>query len=162
MSLPLSGSANELDSEFSFMTLNGLLSLAIQVDGVPRDFERYGLAAETISQQTATALRDNGIKVLKFDAAKKEPQAGLMKIKLTAHENQYRFYNYGVSIEVKQKIPLNNPAGGFISGTVWKKGSTGVVLPTELRKMNSIIGELVAQFLSDHRAQNRSRVSAAN
>jgi len=82
-----------------------------------------------------------------------------MRIKLTANENQFRFYHYSISIELKQKIPLNNPAGGFISGTIWQEGKTGMIMPTDLKQMNDHIGDLLAKFIKDYRSQNPQRVS---
>lgn len=154
--------AHDDDADLTYMTLNGLRSLAVQVDGVPKDFTRFGLDSETILMSTAEKLRENGIEVVDLQAAKLTPDAGLMRIKLKANENQYRFYHYGISIELKQKIPLNNPAGGFISGTIWRRGKTGTIMPTDLRQMNDHIAGLVAEFIKDYRAQNPARVSAAH
>lgn len=148
------------DQDLTYMTLNGLHALTVQIDGIRRDFTRFGLDAETILQTTTDTLRESGIDVVDLDAAKTNPGAALMRIKLNANENQYRFYFYGISIELKQKIALNNPAGGFISATIWQEGKTGVVMPTELRKMNGLIADLLAEFIKDYRSQNPERVSA--
>ncbi len=152
-------SAHDHDSALNYMTLNGLRAVALQIEGIQRDFTRFGLNADTILATTTKVLSDNGINVVDLDFAKSHPDAALMRIKLNANENQYRFYMYGISIELKQKLSLNNPAGGFISATIWRQGKTGVIMPTDLRQINDRIAELLAQFIDDYRSQNPKRVS---
>ena len=147
------------DTDLAYMTLNGLKTVTIQVQGIRDDYSRFGLTADAVAADVAQSLREHGISVVDLNTAKSTPGAALMRIKLRANESQFRFYFYGVSIELKQKIALNNPAGGFISGTIWKHGQTGTVMPTDLRRMNDRIGELIGDFLADYRQQNPKHVS---
>jgi hypothetical protein len=159
--LSLNTAASEQDPDLTYMTLSGLRSLAIRIEGIQKDFTRFGLDADTVLKVTTGVLRGSGIEVVALDTLKTAPAAALMRVKLNANESQFRFYSYALSIELKQKIPLNNPAGGFISGTIWKRGKTGTIMPTDLRRMNEYIAELVAEFIKDYQAQNPPRVSIA-
>lgn len=141
------------------MTLNGIQSLVVELEGMHRDFARFGLTEEAILATTVGALRDSGIDVVDSSAMQTDPGTALLRIKISANENQYRFYFYGISLELKQKIPLNNPAGGYITGTIWKEGQTGIVMPTELRKLNDVIALVLAEFIKDYRSQNPQQVS---
>ena len=152
--------AGDDNSNFGHMTLNGLQALAVEVDGIHRNFMRFGLDPETVLQTTTSVLHENGLDVVDLAQAKSIPDAALMRIKLNANENQYGFYYYGISIELKRKIALDNSAGGFISATTWKKGNTGIVMPTEMRKINALISDLLVNFVNDYHAQNPNRVSS--
>ena len=146
-------------ADTGFMALNGVNAVTIEVNGVRRDFEAFGLTNETILANTTDQLRESGIVVVGDGANVMDPATATMRIKIRSNENQYRFYHYGVSIELQRKIPLNNEAGGYLSGTAWKQGRTGIVMPTELRKLQNVIGELLTEFAHDYHAQNGAAVS---
>jgi hypothetical protein len=156
------GFAGNDQSDFGHMTLNGLQAIAIEVDGIHRDFTRFGLDSAAVLQTTTKALGDNGIDVVDLERAKSIPDAALMRIKLNANQNQYGFYYYGISIQINRKISLNNSANGFISATIWQEGNTGIVMPTELRKINALVSDLLAIFINDYQVQNPNRVSSVH
>ena len=153
--------AGDDNSNFGHMTLNGLQAIAVKVDGIHRNFMRFGLDRETVLQTTTNILHENGLDVVDLAQAKSIPDAALMRIKLNANENQYGFYYYGISIELKRKIALDNSAGGFISATIWQKGNTGIVMPTEMSKINALISDLLASFVNDYHAQNPPHIVSA-
>ena len=80
-----------------------------------------------------------------------------MEIKLSPNKSHVGVYFYSVSVELKQKIALNNSAGDFISNTIWKVGQTCIVRPMELRKMNKVIGDVLSRRVLDSRHQRRSQ-----
>ncbi|MGR9090485.1 MAG: hypothetical protein ACU85U_07895 [Gammaproteobacteria bacterium] len=148
-------------AELEYMTLNGVGRVAVAVEGVRDDFSRFGLRSGEIRDRTIAVLREHGIDVVDTDAMSHDPATALLRIDLNANENLYRFFLYGLSIEIVQKIPLNNPAGGYISQIVWQKGQTGMVMPTDMRKLNAIVSELLVKFLDDYHAQNPQRLSSS-
>jgi hypothetical protein len=79
-----------------------------------------------------------------------------MEIKLSPNKSHVGVYFYGVSVELKQKIALNNSAGDFISDTIWKKGQTCVLRPIELRKMNKVISDVLNRRVLDSRREPRN------
>ncbi len=153
--------ANSPDTDLRYMTLNGLESIAVSVDGVRAEFRNLGLNPQAIRDSVSATLREHGIVVIESGALTGTPGAALMRVKINMNENQYRFYFYGVSVELRQKIPLHNPAGGYITETIWQEGQTGIVMPTELRKLNHIIAGLLEGFVKEYRAQNPGVASAA-
>ena len=149
--------AGEDDSSFGYKTLSGLKSVSVRVEGMRRNFKNLGQVGTGIQAFTEEKLTLSGLQIVDIDIARIEPGAAFLRVNVTTNENQYGFYYYGVSVELKRKISLNNPAGGFITGTIWKKGSTGVVMPTELVKIRVAIDGLLTQFLADYRSKNPSR-----
>ncbi|MFT4583023.1 MAG: hypothetical protein ACI915_002705 [Gammaproteobacteria bacterium] len=146
---------------FNASMLSGLNKLTIQLDGVSGEFKPYGLIADPILQRTSASLTDIGLSVATLSDSNQDPDVALLNVILNTNRNPYGFYSYGVSVEVIRKIVLNNPQGGFVTETVWTMGQTGVVVPTDLSKINQIIDALVAQFLADFRSQNPRAASPA-
>jgi hypothetical protein len=139
---------------FTASTLSGLNKVAIRVEGISPEFKPYGLISGPILQRTRDSLANNGLSVETFADSKQDPEVAVLHVRLNANRNPYGFYSYGISVEIIRKIALNNPQGGYISETVWTVGQTGVVLPTELSKINQIIDALVEKFLADFHNQN--------
>lgn len=146
-------------AELGYMTLNGVGRIAVEVDGVRDDFSRYGLKAGEIRERTSAILREHGLEVVDAQTQLRQPDTALLRIDLNANENLYRFFLYGLKIEVVQKFPLNNPAGGYVSQIIWQQGQTGMVMPTDMRKLNTVVSELLAKFLDDYHAQNPQLLS---
>jgi hypothetical protein len=153
--------ATDYDPDLTYMTLSGLRSVAVRVDGVQRDFTRFGLDANTILDRTTRVLRENDVDVVDLETAKSNADTALMRIRIHTNENLFRFYNYSVSIELKQQLSLNNPAGGFVRVTTWQQGKTGIIMPTDLRQINDLIAGLLTEFIDDYLSQNPQRISAA-
>jgi len=152
--------APSMAGEPNYMTLNGVRTVVVEIDGVRDDFSRYGLQASEIFTRTVDVLRNHGITVAE-PAMRSNPDIAVLRVDLNANKNLYNFYMYGLSVELVQKIPLNNPAGGYTSEVVWQEGQTGMVMPTDMRKLNDIVSALLVRFLDDYHAQNPARVSSA-
>ena len=138
---------------FGGMTLRGLSKVTVTVDGIHRDFEKYGLRASTLKSQIETTLADHGIAVSDHESLLNDPKVARLRIKINANENQYRFYHYGIRLELAQKIPMNEN-GGYIAETTWTSGQTGVIMPMDLRRLGTYADDLVAMFLKDFHSQN--------
>ena len=141
------------DQALGSFTLRGLTRVFVEVEGVHRDFEKFGLTAQNLKSQIETELRNHGIEVTNRDALLNDPQVARLRIKINANENQYRFYHYGVKLELAQKIPMNE-RGGYIAETTWTSGQTGVIMPMDLRRLGVYAQDLVTMFLKDYHAQN--------
>lgn len=148
-------------ADFSFMTLNGLSTVAVLVKGIHRDFERYGLESDVVKSSVEAKLKENRIAVVGLDDAKHLPNASLIEIKLTTNEDRTRLYFYGLSLAVEHKVPIND-AGGFVSRRIWSRGKTGLVDPSDLGRMNGHIADLLALFLQDYHDQNRQASPATD
>ena len=155
--VPLSG----LAEPSAYMTLKGLDKAIVVVDGVRSDFSRFGLDADRLKDATATRLRASGIEIVDHATMQNDPTVALVRIKLNANENQYRFYHYGIKLELDQKIPFSDQ-GGYLAETTWTSGRTGVLRPMDLDRLNGYTADLVDLFLKDYRAQNPQRVSTVD
>ena len=135
------------------MTLRGLTKVSVAVDGIHRDFAKYGLKASVLKSQIEATLNNHGLIVSDEASLLNDPKVARLRIKINANENQYRFYHYGVKLELAQKIPLNED-GGYIAETTWTSGQTGVIMPMDLRRLGTYADDLVDIFLKDFHAQN--------
>ncbi len=154
--------AHAAEPDFSYMALNGFDKVAVRLDGFSKDFAQYGLDPKAIARRVDDRLRDAGLTTLPLGEATRDPGAGLLIVKLSTREDSYRFLYYSLSLQVKRKIPLNNPAGGTIAHSVWNEGRTGAVRPNELDRVNGLVDELLAQFTAAYRQQNSLATTPAN
>ena len=137
----------------SALTLRGLTKVYVEVDGIHRDFAKFGLVADQLKSQIETTLSTSGLAITSQQALLNDADVARLRIKINANENQYRFYHYGVKLELAQKIPTNKH-GGYIAETTWTNGQTGVIMPMELRRLGTYAKELVSVFLKDFHSQN--------
>lgn len=139
---------------FSHMTLNELGALAISVEDVDRDLGVYGFTADHVQRVVSRELRDAGISIVDYDTAVTTPHAGLFRVRIITNHDAQGFYHLSVKCELRQKIPLNNTAQGFVSQAVWSDARNGVMLASEVEKIEPLLRELLANFLREYRAQN--------
>ena len=141
------------DEPLHKLTLRGLSRVFVEVSGIHRDFAKFGLESEALKTQIESALGTHGLEIASQEQLLSDPAVARLRIKINANENQYRFYHYGVKLELAQKIPLNKQ-GGYIAETTWTSGQTGVIMPMDLRRLGVYAQDLVSVFLKDYHAQN--------
>ena len=151
--LGMSGAAGA--EEFSGKVLRGIHRLHLSIEGIPAKFERYGLTEDELRRQAETRLSSQGIEVIGLDAARADRRAGQMRIKLSANEDSFAFYFYGLSVQVKRKIPLDTDGLSFTSQLIWSKARNGVVKPSELKAVYTWVDTIMDAFIAEHRAHNR-------
>ena len=139
---------------FSHMTLVEVRPIAIQVEDINRDLAVYGLTEARVQEQATRQLTEGGIALVSADEALVTPHAGLLRIRVLTNHDGNGFYHLAVKLELRQKIPLGNAAGGFISTAVWTISKNGVMLASEPEKVDALVVELVGNFVHDYRAQN--------
>ena len=151
--LGMSGSTGT--AEFSSNILRGIHRLHLSIEGIPAKFKRYGLIEDELRRQAETRLSSHGIEVIGLDAARDDHRAGQMRIKLSANEDSFAFYLYGLSVQVKRKIPLDADGISFTSQLIWYKGRNGVVKPSELKAVYAWVDTIMDAFIAERRAHNR-------
>ena len=115
----------------------------------------YGLTAERVRGVVRDRLRGVGIEVVDYEAAVATPRAGLLRVRIITNRDAQGFYHLSVKFELRQKIPLSNSAGGFVSHAVWSDAQNGVMLASEVEKIDALVDELLGNFLTAFEAQNR-------
>ena len=140
---------------FSHMTLNEIHAIAITVEDVERDLAVYGLTAERVRGVVRDRLRGVGIEVVDYETAVATPRAGLLRVRIITNRDAQGFYHLSVKFELRQKIPLSNSANGFVSQAVWSDAQNGVMLASEVEKIDALVDELLGNFLTAFQAQNR-------
>ncbi len=136
------------------MTLNGLARIAAVADDLPPEIEALGLTAQRLQARAQTQLTAAGIQVVALDEALRARDAGKLRIRLVTNRDAYGVYYYGMKLELRQKIPLGNPAGGFVSQIVWNDGESGAMKPNETGRPLAALDRLLAALIADYRAQN--------
>jgi len=139
---------------FSHMTLNEIGALAVSIEDVERDLAPYGFTADRVRVLVETTLRDAGVTVVDQAAAIGMPRAGLFRVRIITNRDGQGFYHLSVKCEVRQKIPLGNAAQGFVSQVVWTDARNGVMLASEVEKIEPLVREVLAAFVADYRVQN--------
>lgn len=140
---------------FSHMTLNDLSALAISIEDVDRDLAVYGFTADKLHEFVRGQLAAGGITIVDYPTVLTMPHAGLFRVRILTNHDAQGFYHLSVKCELRQKIPLNNSAQGFVSQAVWSDARNGIMLASEVEKIEPLVRELLAGFLEEYRAQNQ-------
>ena len=157
LALPLVEAAQGWQPAFSYMTLNGIPGLALSIEDIHPDLVPYGLTHDSVTATARDTLTKAGIPLLTREEANQEPQAALLRVRTVTNRDAQGFYHLSVKLEVRKKIPLGNPAGGFVSQVVWSTAENGVILANEVEKVESLIASQLAVFIADYRAENQTR-----
>ncbi len=139
---------------FSYMTLNGIEQFALAVEDLEPELAVYDVTPDSIAAATRARLEAAGIAVIDGTTVLTAPRAALLRIRVITNKDSHGFYHLGVKLEVRQKIPLGNPAGGFVSQAVWTAGDNGVMQPNETEKITAMLDRLLGELIADYRAQN--------
>jgi hypothetical protein len=142
------------EPDFSWMTLNGITRVAAVADGIPADLVAYGLLPATFEARARERLAQAGIAVISLDEARRTAGAAKLRLRLVANRDPYGIYYFGMKVELRQKIPLGNPAGGFVSQVVWSDGESGTMQYDEFEKPLTAMERVLDRLIADHRAQN--------
>jgi hypothetical protein len=142
------------EPEFSYMTLNGITALAIVADGIPAELVAYGLKPALFEERARQRLAAAGITSMSLEEARTTPGAARLRLRLVANKDGYGFYYFNLRADVRQKVPLGNPAGGFVSQVVWSDGESGTMQYNEHQKPLSAIDRLLDELIAALQAQN--------
>ncbi|GEM_PF-3313463 len=152
--LPLTARA---DTDFSYLTLQGIQTVAVDVEGINKALYRYHFDPATIKKSVEKKLADAGFKIISVREALHHNAASLIKLTFNDIRSEYGFYSYGVDLSVKEKIPLPRRENAFISATIWQKAKHGMMMDYEVEKLQKAVDELIASFLDEYREQNSTK-----
>lgn len=139
---------------FSHMTLNGVAGVALSIEDVVPELASYGVTTASIRAKAAQKLESAGLPVIDEARAVEDPAVALLRVRIITNRNAQGFYHLSVKLELRKKIPLGNPAGGFISEAIWSSADNGVMLASETEKIDALLDRQLAVFLADHGDQN--------
>jgi len=142
------------EPEFSYMTLNGVTALAVVADGIPAELVAYGLKPTLFEERARQRLAAAGIASMSLEEARTTPGAARLRLRLVANRDAYGMYYFNMRADVRQKVPLGNPAGGFVSQVVWSDGESGTMQYNEHDKPLSAIDRLLDALIADLKSQN--------
>jgi|GEM_PF-3334828 hypothetical protein len=142
------------DNSFQAGALRGVTRVTIKVEGIAAKFERYGLTEAKVTQQLNTRLTDYGLDIVDLNTASSDPGSSQLLIKLYANQDSFAFYSYSLSVKLNRKIPLSADGTAFVSQTVWSKGQSGVLNPSDLPRLYDSLDTLVSHLLNEHGRDN--------
>lgn len=153
--IALSHSVTYADSgNFSDSALRGVKRLQVRVEGIPAQFERYGLTASELQTNTEKRLAAYGLQVLDATTALADKTASQFFIKLYANQDTYSNYSCRVAVTVKRKLPLDPQGNAFVSEPVWSNSQNGLLNPSDLTRVYGYVDTIVSQFITDHGLHN--------
>ena len=148
------GSPAARGDDFSYLTLRGLNTMTISFKGFKDDLQRFGVDEAKLRVMVENRLQNAGIRIVTAEQALKDPAAAQMLVDLHVNVSDYHYYSYSLVLKVNEKVPLPGQNRGFVSQTVWSKGTYGTVLDTSLLRISDDLGELTGHFVSDHMHEN--------
>lgn len=140
--------------EFSYMTLNGITQVTSVLEGFSTELEGAGFRQQAFATRLAARLAEAGLEVVSEEAARTLPGAAQVRLRLVVNKDPHGIYFYGVKLLVRQKIPLGNAAGGFVSQVVWSDGQSGALQFGEGGKSLRALDTVLDGLLQDYRQQN--------
>jgi|GEM_PF-1372593 hypothetical protein len=153
-SLLLSPLARAGAPEFSYMTLNGITHVACVLVGISPELTAFGVRGEELESLLKARLASARISVISPAQAVTEPRAALLEARLVANKDPHGFYHYGITLNLRQKIPLGSPAGGYVSQVVWSDGESGLMQFNEHFRVHDALSSVLDKFIRDFTAQN--------
>lgn len=154
------GTIHADDDAFGASPLAGVASVQVAVSGVPDEFARYGLTAGEMRDRVVAHLSHYGLPIVDAAQATREPHAARLDVRFDANRNPYAFYHYGISLRLLRKLPLGEPAGGFIATEVWSTGQHGIIEPADMKPIYGYLDALVERFVAAHGRDNPGNASA--
>lgn len=148
------GSPAARGDDFSYLTLRGLNTVTVSFKGFKDDLQRFGVDEAKLRTMIENRLQKAGIRIVTPEQALKDPGAAQMLVDLHVTVADYHYYSYSLVLKVNEKVPLPGQHRGFVSQTVWSKGTYGTVLDTSLLRISDDLGELTGRFVSDHMREN--------
>lgn len=146
--------AGPVAGAFDAGTLRGVQRVQVTVDGIPRDFERYGLTARQVRRNAEDRLNAYGIEVIDAATALSDKSASQITIRLHANHDTYANYSYRVALLLKRKLPLDASGQSFVSKVVWSQGRSGLLNPSDLPRIYGDVDLILDQFITDHGSDN--------
>jgi len=153
-SLMIFSVAAKSDTDFSYQTLEGIKTVAVQVEGINKDLYRYGFDPISLTKLLEHKLSTAGFKIISKEEVFHDETASLIKLKFNDIRSEYGFYSYGVDLAVKEKIPLPRRRNAFISATIWNEAAHGMMMYHEVYKLQKSVDELLESLITEHRNQN--------
>ncbi|ADE14076.1 conserved hypothetical protein [Nitrosococcus halophilus Nc 4] len=124
----------------------GIQSLGLEISGIHRDYQRYGLKKATLTEQVTQQLQAAGFNLAPVEATRDSPTAALLQVDLNL-VRAYSGYPYAITVKLIQKIQLAGPQGHFIPVTTWSTSRTGFLRSIELHYLQDYTADLIQQFI---------------
>ncbi len=142
------------DQSFGAQALRGVTAITVTVEGVDRNYSRYGLTADELKTRMESQLTAAGLRVINVNDAASDPQASQLLAHVTAYEGSYSLISYRIGIELKRKLPLDASGQNYIAQSVWSDGRSGILNPSDLPRLYGFATELLQHFIAAYGTSN--------
>lgn len=139
---------------FGANALRGVSAIAVSAEGVARDYARYGLTAQELAERVAAQLAAAGLPVIATGATTDNPRASDLRVLVTAYEASYALVSYRIALELQRRLPLDDSGQSYVLQRVWSQGRSGLLNPSDLKRLYDDAAELGRHFIADFGAHN--------
>lgn len=112
-------------------------TIVVEFDGFDAQLEVYGLNASEVRADTESRLLGLGYKVVPHHLASGSTVARLLVVRFRANLNSASgVFSYAASLSLYNQVPpAANSVGNSSQRPMWDKGTTGVAVQTQLRRV---------------------------
>jgi hypothetical protein len=124
----------------------GVDTLGVEINGIERDYKRYGLDKAKLAKHIAQQLEEAGFNLIPAEEARSSPAAALLQVNLDLVYS-YLGYSYAISVKLVQKIKVTDPQGELIPVITWSTGRSGFIRAPDLSDLYDYMTTAVEQFI---------------
>jgi hypothetical protein len=138
------------------LSLSGIKTLCVSVQGVTEEVKKAGLSAEQIKSGVEEKLKAIGIKAVSEEEAEKLPGKPSIYVNVSVHKRErVAAFMFHIDVGVLQEAELVRDPKIQIMSITWIKGRTGECPSRGLVKaMEETINYLMEEFCKDYRKAN--------
>jgi len=126
-------------------------TLVVEFDGFDDQLEIYGLKKREVRSDIESRLNQLGYKTVLHHEANRSPYTRLFVVRFRANLNSASgVFSYAASLSLYDHVPVKaNSAGQSGQRPIWDKGTTGVAVQTELRRVREEYNRTMQSFATE-------------
>jgi len=138
------------------LSLAGIKTLCVSVQGVTEEVKKAGLSAEQIKSDVEEKLKEIGIKAVSEEEAEKLAGKPSIYVNVSVHKRErVAAFMFNIDVGVLQEAKLVRDPKIEIMSITWIKGRTGECPSRGLVKaMEETVNYLMEEFCKDYRKAN--------
>lgn len=137
-------------------SLRGVDTVAVTIQGLDRDIATRDFNAAGLRGMIAGRLADAGLHVIDGGDLDAHPGTVVLTLRLSLIRAPYYFFLYGINLAARQRLPLDGDNRAYTTIETWSAGQNGMLLPSNLDKLNDVSLKLADKFIREYRRQNSS------
>ena len=126
-------------------------TLVVEFDGFDDQLEIYGLKEQDVRADIEFVLGELGYNIVLHHFANRSKLTRLFVVRFRANLNSASgVFSYAASLSLYDHVPvMANSAGQSGRGSIWDKGTTGVAVQTQLRRVREEYKRTMRKFVTE-------------